>query len=64
MKLYAQIDSDNNLMQFVGFNTNANAVAHCQANPECLFIPTDSFGSPEDYIYDSASGEIKLGAND
>lgn len=64
MVLYAQIDSDNNLEQVVGFNTNSNAVAHCQANSDKLFVPTTLFGGPKELYYDEETGEVKQVAQD
>jgi len=63
---FAQVNDDNQVVQFVGFNTTANALAHCQANPDCLFVPTEYFGSPKDFAYDAEAGEItpSPGTND
>jgi len=58
MNLYAQIDANNELVQFVCFNTNENGIAHFQANSDCLFLPTEHFGNVEDYRYDEESGEV------
>ncbi len=57
MQILAQI-KDNKILQFVGFNTVANAVAHCQEHPDALFIQTEHFGEPSDFEYDPETGEI------
>ncbi len=56
MIIYAQVDKEGKLHQFVGFANKDHAQPHLEKHAECSFIEVDFFGSPRTHYHND--GEI------
>jgi hypothetical protein len=60
MIIYAQIETGTNkLQQFAAFQHEEMAYPHIGQFPNCFFVQTPHFGSPDDFEYDPATETIK-----